>query len=106
MHHPHHSHFSMRHPPARPASRHASRMASMCLPRPCAEELAPRIMAVLMSLLLLQVWVKPSAEMQFLYGNNILKSGLARITENTPAYTGGPAAGVGRRAALGHMLLA
>lgn len=35
-----------------------------------------------------QVWVKPSAEMQFLYGNNVLKSGLARITENTPAYTG------------------
>jgi hypothetical protein len=26
--------------------------------------------------------------MQFLYGNNVLKSGLARITENTPAYTG------------------
>lgn len=26
--------------------------------------------------------------MQFLYGNNVLKSGLGRITENTPAYTG------------------
>lgn len=26
--------------------------------------------------------------MQFLYGNHVLKSGLARITENTPAYTG------------------
>jgi 60S ribosome subunit biogenesis protein NIP7 len=26
--------------------------------------------------------------MQFLYGNNVLKSGLARITENTPTYTG------------------
>lgn len=26
--------------------------------------------------------------MQFLYGNNIVKSGLGRITENTPAYTG------------------
>ncbi len=37
---------------------------------------------------LLQVWVKPSAEMQFLYGNHVLKSGLGRITENTPAYTG------------------
>ncbi|PNH12746.1 60S ribosome subunit biogenesis protein NIP7 [Tetrabaena socialis] len=35
-----------------------------------------------------KIWVKPSAEMQFLYGNNILKSGLARITENTPTYTG------------------
>lgn len=35
-----------------------------------------------------KVWVKPAAEMQFLYGNNVLKSGLGRITENTPAYTG------------------
>jgi 60S ribosome subunit biogenesis protein NIP7 len=36
----------------------------------------------------MQVWVKPSAEMSFLYGNHILKSGLGRITENTPSYTG------------------
>jgi 60S ribosome subunit biogenesis protein NIP7 len=36
----------------------------------------------------LQIWVKPGAEMQFLYGNNILKSGLGRITESTPGYTG------------------
>ena len=35
-----------------------------------------------------QVWVKPSAEMQFLYGNHVLKSGLGRITEGTPAYAG------------------
>ena len=35
-----------------------------------------------------QVWVKPTAEMQFLYGNHVLKSGLGRITEGTPAYTG------------------
>ncbi len=35
-----------------------------------------------------KVWVKPSAEMSFLYGNNILKSGLARITESTPQYAG------------------
>ena len=35
-----------------------------------------------------QVWVKPSAEMQYLYGNHVLKNGLGRITENTPAYTG------------------
>lgn len=35
-----------------------------------------------------QVWVKPSAEMQFLYGNHVLKAGLGRITENTPGYTG------------------
>lgn len=38
--------------------------------------------------LLLQVWLKPSAEMQFLYGNHVLKSGLGRITESTPSYTG------------------
>lgn len=36
----------------------------------------------------LQVWVRPTAEMQFLYGNHVLKSGLGRITEGTPAYTG------------------
>ncbi len=32
--------------------------------------------------------MRPSAEMQFLYGNHVLKSGLGRITEGTPAYTG------------------
>lgn len=30
-----------------------------------------------------KVWVKPSSEMSFLYGNHLLKAGLARITENT-----------------------
>ncbi|KAK9811023.1 hypothetical protein WJX73_007258 [Symbiochloris irregularis] len=35
-----------------------------------------------------KVWLKPSAEMSFLYGNNILKSALGRITEFTPAHTG------------------
>ena len=35
-----------------------------------------------------QIWLKPSAEMQFLYGNHVLKSGLGRITEATPAYSG------------------
>ncbi|KAL6041723.1 ribosome biosynthesis protein nip7, variant 2 [Balamuthia mandrillaris] len=35
-----------------------------------------------------KVWVKPSSEMSFLYGNHILKSGLGRITENTPQYQG------------------
>ncbi|KAK2077826.1 ribosome biosynthesis protein nip7 [Prototheca wickerhamii] len=35
-----------------------------------------------------KVWVKPSAEMQFLYGNHVLKTGLGRITENTPGHTG------------------
>lgn len=38
--------------------------------------------------LMLQVWLKPAAEMQFLYGNHVNKSGLGRITENTPTYTG------------------
>lgn len=35
-----------------------------------------------------KVWVKPSSEMSFLYGNHVLKSGLGRITENTPQYAG------------------
>jgi len=35
-----------------------------------------------------KVWVKPSAEQQFLYGNHVLKSGLGRITENTQQYQG------------------
>jgi len=35
-----------------------------------------------------KVWVKPSAEQQFLYGHNVLKSGLGRITESTPQYQG------------------
>jgi 60S ribosome subunit biogenesis protein NIP7 len=35
-----------------------------------------------------KVWVKPSAEMSFLYGNHITKNGLARMTENTPQYAG------------------
>eukprot|EP00210_Caulerpa_lentillifera_P005331 g5094.t1 len=35
-----------------------------------------------------QIWVKPSAEQQFLYGKHILKSGLGRITENTPVNAG------------------
>ena len=36
----------------------------------------------------MQVWLKPSSEMSFLYGNHVLKSGLGRITDNTPAYAG------------------
>jgi 60S ribosome subunit biogenesis protein NIP7 len=36
----------------------------------------------------LQVWVKSSSEMSFLYGNHILKSGLAKITEKTPVNAG------------------
>ena len=51
-------------------------------PLPC------RAPAVVPDSACMQVWVKPSAEMQFLYGNHVLKSGLGRITEATPAYTG------------------
>jgi 60S ribosome subunit biogenesis protein NIP7 len=35
-----------------------------------------------------KVWVKPNAEMSFLYGNHVPRAGLARITENTPQYAG------------------
>jgi len=35
-----------------------------------------------------KVWLKPSAEQQFLYGHHVMKSGLGRITENTPKYQG------------------
>jgi 60S ribosome subunit biogenesis protein NIP7 len=35
-----------------------------------------------------KVWIKPNGEMSFLYGNNVLKAHLGRITENTPKYTG------------------
>ena len=33
-----------------------------------------------------KIWLKPSSEMSFLYGNHVLKSGLGRITENTEQY--------------------
>ena len=32
--------------------------------------------------------LKPSAEQQFLYGHNVTKAGLGRITENTEKYAG------------------
>eukprot|EP01121_Diplochlamys_sp_Union-15-3_P016676 TRINITY_DN5726_c0_g1_i1.p1 TRINITY_DN5726_c0_g1~~TRINITY_DN5726_c0_g1_i1.p1 ORF type:complete len:181 (-),score=23.18 TRINITY_DN5726_c0_g1_i1:76-618(-) len=35
-----------------------------------------------------KIWVKPSAELSFLYGNHILKAGIGRLTENTPQYQG------------------
>ena len=35
-----------------------------------------------------KIWVKPGAEMQFLYGNHLLKSGLGRITDGTPSMAG------------------
>ena len=33
-------------------------------------------------------WLKASAAQQFLYGHNVVKSGLGRITENTDKYQG------------------
>ncbi|KAF6164503.1 hypothetical protein GIB67_025329 [Kingdonia uniflora] len=35
-----------------------------------------------------KVWLKPTTEMAFLYGNHVLKGGLGRITENTAAGDG------------------
>ena len=35
-----------------------------------------------------KIWLKASAEQQFLYGHNVTKSGLGRITENTDKYQG------------------
>eukprot|EP00761_Pharyngomonas_kirbyi_P000071 gb/GECH01000071.1/.p1 GENE.gb/GECH01000071.1/~~gb/GECH01000071.1/.p1 ORF type:complete len:182 (+),score=28.23 gb/GECH01000071.1/:1-546(+) len=35
-----------------------------------------------------RIWLKPAAELSFLYGNHILRAGLGRITEETPAYQG------------------
>ena len=35
-----------------------------------------------------KIWLKASAEQQFIYGHNVNKSGLGRITENTTQYQG------------------
>jgi 60S ribosome subunit biogenesis protein NIP7 len=35
-----------------------------------------------------KIWVKTSAEQQFLYGNHVLKSGIGRMTENVEKYQG------------------
>lgn len=35
-----------------------------------------------------KVWVKPGSEMSFLYGNNITKAGLSKITDGVPQYGG------------------
>ena len=35
-----------------------------------------------------RVWLKPSAEMSFLYGNHVSKNGVARMTEGIPQYGG------------------
>jgi len=35
-----------------------------------------------------KIWLKPNGEQSFLYGNHILKSHVARITEDTSQYSG------------------
>ncbi|XP_030767488.1 60S ribosome subunit biogenesis protein NIP7 homolog [Sitophilus oryzae] len=35
-----------------------------------------------------KLWLKPAAEQQFLYGNNVSKAGLGRISENCEKYQG------------------
>lgn len=35
-----------------------------------------------------KVWIKPTGEMNYLYGNHVLKAHLARITEDTPENQG------------------
>jgi ribosome biogenesis protein Nip4 len=35
-----------------------------------------------------KIWVKPSSEMSYLYGNHILKAGVGRMTEGVPQYSG------------------
>lgn len=35
-----------------------------------------------------QIWIKPNGEMPFLYGNNVVKAHLGKITEDTPEHQG------------------
>jgi len=35
-----------------------------------------------------KLWVRPSAELSFLYGNNILKAHIGRMTDSVPQYAG------------------
>lgn len=35
-----------------------------------------------------KIWLKASAEQSFLYGHNVQKNGLGRITDNTPQHQG------------------
>lgn len=35
-----------------------------------------------------KVWLKSTVEMSFLYGHNVLKSGIMKVSENTPQYSG------------------
>ncbi|KAH7815686.1 putative 60S ribosome subunit biogenesis protein NIP7 [Monocercomonoides exilis] len=35
-----------------------------------------------------RIWIKPTVEQSFLYGNHVLKSGLAKITDDTDSLSG------------------
>lgn len=35
-----------------------------------------------------RIWLKQNAEQSFLYGHHIIKSGLARVSDDTPQYAG------------------
>lgn len=35
-----------------------------------------------------KMWIKPTGEMNYMFGNNVLKAHLGRITENTPKHQG------------------
>eukprot|EP01035_Chromulina_nebulosa_P016934 gene16934-22426_t len=35
-----------------------------------------------------KVWVRSGAEMSYLYGNNVTKAGLSRMTDSIPQYAG------------------
>lgn len=35
-----------------------------------------------------KVWIKPSAEMSFLYGNHVTKAGIGRMSDGVPQYGG------------------
>lgn len=35
-----------------------------------------------------KVWIKPKAEMSFVYGNHVLKAQVLKVTENVPQYYG------------------
>jgi 60S ribosome subunit biogenesis protein NIP7 len=50
--------------------------------------LAVTALDVLSAHALYRVWVKPSSEMAFLYGNHVAKAGVARMTEGVPQYGG------------------
>ena len=69
-------------PPIEPHSRKKPRpRAARAFIGPCCSTISTYAFST-------QMWVKPTSEMSFLYGNHLLKSGLGRITENTPANQG------------------